>query len=131
MNVSDANELALIRGDIDWADAGSGEKAAALVRASDYILATYRLRGELGDDEQALVDLATYLVARDLLLNPVPLPTRSSAPVTKETNKLAGMENTVEFGAAPVDPFPIVTGILRSVIASVYRTSFAIGRAVR
>src|SRR6187549_997723 len=68
ISVADANSYHVSRGtpDADWADLDTADKESALRRATDYMLATYRLRwkGSPVNGTQAL-DWPRYNVQRD------------------------------------------------------------------
>lgn len=129
-DLSTANALADERGFTDWAAQPALNRTRALVRAGDY-LRRYKLRAELTADEQATVDLAALLVARDLLTNDTPLSLRSTPQVVKESKEGAGFKKAVEYGDAPADPYPDTTILLAPLCVSPASSAFAIGKLVR
>lgn len=99
--------MAAVRGFTDWT---GDDRAQALVNASDYIR-TYRLRPTLTPPEQDTVNLATLLIAIDLLDNPA--PALRSAPAVKRTEKQLGNLKTIaEYFEASNDPYPRITEML-------------------
>lgn len=104
--------MATARGFTDWR--GNG-RAAALLNASDYIRG-YKLRSTLTDDEQVTVNLATLLIARDMLTNDAPA-LRASAPVKKTEKQLNALKTSTEYFEVPADPYPRVTAMLAPLAA--------------
>jgi len=129
-DLSTANALADERGFDDWSAQSALDRTRALIRAGDH-LRRYKLRAELTADEQTLLDLATLLVARDLLTNDTPLSLRSAPQVVKEAKEGAGFKKSVEYGEAPADPYPDITALLASLCVVPAGSSFAIGKLVR
>ena len=97
MDTTQADAYAAERNYTDWTAKGTPEKTAALLRASDYITARYPLRVTLTDAEQARLDAAQFLIARDLLLNSKPLSIREEARVLKESKEGAGFKKETEY----------------------------------
>ncbi|KQN28100.1 hypothetical protein ASF00_09330 [Sphingomonas sp. Leaf34] len=107
MDLELADSMAAVRGFTDWT---GDDRAQALVNASDYIR-TYRLRPTLTPPEQDTVNLATLLIAIDLLDNPA--PALRSAPAVKRTEKQLGNLKTIaEYFEASNDPYPRITEML-------------------
>lgn len=107
MDLNLANSMAAERGFIDWR---GDDRAAALVNASDY-MRRYRLRPTLTADEQTTVNLATLLIARDLLLNTAPA-LRASAGVKKTEKQLNTLKTSIEYFEGSNDPYPTITAML-------------------
>lgn len=107
MDLNLANSMAAERGFIDWR---GDDRAAALVNASDY-MRRYRLRPTLTADEQTTVNLATLLIARDLLLNTAPA-LRASAAVKKTEKQLNTLKTSIEYFESSSDPYPTITAML-------------------
>jgi len=128
MDITTADAFNALRGYSDWTGSPT-LKAAALVRAQDYIDATYRLRLDLTADEQRTVDSAICLLARDLLNSPLAI--RATAAVAKESKEGAGFKKAVEYADAPADPYPFITILLAPLLVATGPASFAIGKLVR
>lgn len=107
MDLNLANSMAAERGFIDWR---GDDRAAALVNASDY-MRRYRLRPTLTADEQTTVNLATLLIARDLLLNTAPA-LRASAGVKKTEKQLNTLKTSIEYFEGSNDSYPTITAML-------------------
>ena len=107
MDLELADSMAALRGFTDWT---GDDRAQALVNASDYIR-TYRLRPTLTPAEQDTLNLATLLIAIDLLENPA--PALRSAPAVKRTEKQLGNLKTIaEYFEASNDLYPRSTEML-------------------
>ncbi|TCP92750.1 hypothetical protein C8J42_102526 [Sphingomonas sp. PP-CE-1A-559] len=107
MDLELADSMAALRGFTDWT---GDDRAQALVNASDYIR-TYRLRPTLTPAEQDTLNLATLLIAIDLLDNPA--PALRSAPAVKRTEKQLGNLKTIaEYFEASNDLYPRITEML-------------------
>ncbi|MHA0319058.1 DnaT-like ssDNA-binding protein [Sphingomonas melonis] len=146
LTVAQATEFHADRGNDDWADASPAQMATALVRATDYIEATYRAHGDplamsqglqwprLGDwGLDPRVQRATAILALEALSGP--LMGRATRGVKMELveGDGAGKLQTIYDDAGPEDPFPHATAIL-SEIASLRASggsSVTGGRVVR
>ena len=129
MDTTQADAYAAERNYTDWTAKGTPEKTAALLRASDYITARYPLRVTLTDAEQARLDAAQFLIARDLLLNSKPLSIREEARVLKESKEGAGFKKETEYADEAVDPYPGATALLAPLAPKASSVSF--GKMVR
>lgn len=117
-SITTADQLALERDYTKWTNAQPVEKLPVLARASDYILGRYYLRSDLTETETARVDLATFLIANDLLANPDTLALRASQPVKKTNKELKGMVTSTEYFEAPADPYPQITAMLAPLLVT-------------
>lgn len=129
MDVTQADAFNAARGYTNWAGTNV-VKAAALVRAQDYIGANYNLRSTLTTQEQSRLDSATCLLARDMLTD-TSASIRAQATVTKESKELSGMKKSVEYADAPRDLYPYVTALLTPLCVATASVTYAIGKLVR
>ena len=121
------------RGFTDWKSLDPTKKQQYLLQAADYIEAAYpRLKRDLSEDQQDAVDRATFIIARDLATNPMPLAVRATTPVIKETGELKGLKEVMEYGDVPADPYPRVTALLTATGCLCNATAgFSVARLVR
>lgn len=106
--------MAALRGWEDWSAGTEDDRTTALANALD-VIATYDLRSGLDEAAQAKVDLATIIVARDLLVNGHP-SARAAQPTRKTEKELAGMKVSIEYFDAVRDTYPQVTALLAPLI---------------
>lgn len=114
MDIQTADAFHTARGNSDWNDAQVEEKSAALMRAEDYI-DTYQLRE--GTENHPLRVKATLLLALEFLSGAPTLKQTAQIVKFKEDTAGALVEET-EYGDTPVDPYPIITALLRPLMAN-------------
>ncbi len=146
LSVADATDYHAERGDDVWADATPSTMAKALVRATDYIEATYRARGNpltasqglqwprVGDwGLDARVKRATAILAVEALSGPLSARAKRGVKMEMVEGDGAGKIQTTYDEAAPEDPFPHVTSLLSDIAAkrSAAGATVSGGRVVR
>lgn len=117
-DLTTANQLAADRGYQEWIDAQPEQKMPLLARASDYIMGRYLVKSTLTEAETAKLDLATFLIANDLLANPGSNALRAEQPIKKTDDRLGAMVTTVEYFDAPADPYPTITALLAPLVVT-------------
>ena len=128
-SVSAADAFHTDRANSTWGDAATDEKQVALVKATDYIDASYVFRSVKATDEQALecprweevsvnpnVIKATALLALHMLTDN-PNVKVAQDPVVSESSELEGVgSKSVTYDRArSLDPYPFVTKMLAKV----------------
>lgn len=110
-----------------WTDASDAQKSAALIRATDYIDATYIFRSVKLTDEQPLenprygdtdinpavikatLELALIALSADLFAN--------EREVIEEETSVGSISTSVTYASSNADPFPMVTKLLAPISA--------------
>lgn len=129
--VQQANTYNLVRGNEDWADLQQDTpRAIALLEdAEAYIRGTYSLRSTFTPSEQAMFDGVVCRLAAIFQTNP---PQGAAlASIKSEKKEGAGFKKEVEYNAAPADPYPYITAVLRSLLAPTTVGSAVMARLVR
>lgn len=125
--IATADDLLTVRGS-NWASQSDEIKTAALAKASDYITANYTLVAEPDDDQRALLDLATALLADEFRSSQPALAAPTTIKESKE--QLGTLLTDITYFDAPTDPYPTITGLLKSLVVDA-NPSVRFGRMVR
>lgn len=131
LSVADADTFHTDRNTAAWLASDSASKAAALIRASDYIDANYLFDTDpVTDTVDPLLEKATAVMAVYALTATLTEP-KSQADPKLEWKRLegVGMTRTDYFGRL-TDPYPAVTAILAP-IATASRSSIVVGKLAR
>lgn len=146
LSVADATDYHAERSDDMWADATPSVMAKALVRATDYIEATYRAHGDPLSASQGLqwprtgdwgldarVKRATAILAVEALSGPLSVRAKRGVKMEMVEGDGAGKVQTTYDEAAPEDPFPYITSLLSDIAAkrSAAGATVSGGRVVR
>lgn len=110
--IEQANTYHAARQNTAWAGLADPLKAALLVDAEDYILATYPVRTDLPPDEMEKFDSLICRLAGVFLTTPPEVATGDK--IKKESKELAGMKKETEFEARSSDPYPYITVMVRA-----------------
>lgn len=95
---------------------GTATKTAALHRAQDYITARYTFLPDTGD--HVLIAQATIMLAGEMI-EPQSLRDKN-AGISKSSKTLEGTGTIqLEFDSSAGDPFPLITAVLKPILASV------------
>lgn len=116
-----------------WADATDEEKSAALIRATDYIDATYIFRSVKLTDEQELqnprygeTELNPAIIKATLELALIALTTdlfTVTRDVISEETSVGSVSTSVTYSKPVTDPYPMITRLLADI--SVLRSASA------
>ncbi|MBD8699281.1 hypothetical protein IFT54_05555 [Sphingomonas sp. CFBP 13714] len=119
-----------IRGNEAWADLDAPQAAALLIDAEDYIRSAYPIRSSLDADEQRVFDgLVCRLAA---IFQKQPPAVAGAQAIKKESKEGAGFKKETEYVAAPSDPYPYLTAVIRPFLRTATTSAgFAIGRLIR
>jgi hypothetical protein len=114
METQIADAFHLARNNEAW-EGTEAEKSAAILRAEDYVEAVYSLRADTPTDHPLLVK-ALCLLALEFLTNPPAL--KQERQVLKSKEDTAGvLVEEFEYSETPADPYPLVTSLLRPLMA--------------
>lgn len=118
-----ANNYHAMRQNAAWAGLADPLKAALLVDAEDYILATYPVRTDLTADEKTRFDSLVCRLAGVFLTTPPEVA--AGDKIKKESKELAGMKKETEFEARSSDPYPYITVMVRAFLRTAPSVHFA------
>lgn len=122
--LDDANSFFEARGNRVWK--ALPNKDALLLLAGDYILANYNVKSTLSETEQVRFNTAKFQLALEFAKAAPTL--KATAPITKSDKTMEGVgETLIEYGDAPVDPYPTITALLAPISVSTAPASIIFG----